>query len=212
LPERKFRQEYLFAIDVTKEEFNNLLINGWRRFGYYFFRPSCIKCAECIPIRVRINKFSLSNSQKRVVKKNEKVKLLIKKLEYSEEIFNIYKEHSSDRFNQSTKQEDFIETFFYDSVPAFQSEYYLNDELIAFGFIDMSSEALSSVYFVFKTKYNFLSLGTFSAIKEMEYARSLGLKYYYLGYYIKENHHMSYKNKFKPYDLFDWNEKKWKEI
>jgi len=138
--------------------------------------------------------------------------MLIKPLEYREEIFNIYKEHSLDRFNQTANIEDFIETFFYDTVPAFQSEYYLNGELIAFGFIDMSSEALSSVYFVFKTNYKFLSLGTYSIIKEIEYAKSLGLKYYYLGYYIKENHHMSYKNKFKPYDLFDWKRGKWEGI
>lgn len=186
-----------------------MLINGWRRFGLYFFRPSCLNCAKCIPIRVRINDFLPSKSQIRVCKKNNFVKLFIKKLEYREELFNIYKEHSLDRFNQVADKEDFIESFFYDAVPAFQSEYYLNDELIAFGFIDMSNEALSSVYYVYKTKYKFLSLGTFSILKEIEYGKSLGLKYYYLGYYIKENRHMSYKNKFKPYELYDWHGKKW---
>ena len=58
-------------------------------------------------------------------------------------------------------------------------------------------------------EYNYLSLGIFGVIKEIEYAKSLNLKYYYLGYYIENNQKMSYKNKFIPHNFFDWKKNKW---
>ena len=59
------------------------------------------------------------------------------------------------------------------------------------------------------TDYGKLSPGTISVIKEIEHAQSLGLKYYYLGYYIKDNHSMSYKGRFFPQELYDWKSKEW---
>lgn len=199
----------MLATGACGDEFNDLLKKGWRRFGYYFFKPSCRICYECLPIRVRVCEFKLTKSQKRVIKKNIETKVLFKELSYSEEIFEIYKEHSWDKFNQKADKEDFKLSFFYQAVPSLQSEYYINDKLAAVGFIDISSKALSSVYFIYRTVYSHYSLGTFGAIKEIEFARLLSLKYYYLGYYIKDNHRMSYKNRFKPYELYDWKKRKW---
>jgi arginyl-tRNA--protein-N-Asp/Glu arginylyltransferase len=35
------------------------------------------------------------------------------------------------------------------------------------------------------------------------------LRYYYLGYYVKENHFMAYKIRYRPYEMYDWKQKKW---
>jgi len=206
---KKERLEYMFATGVTKEEFNKLLLSGWRRFGYFFFRPRCEICNECIPIRVKVNDFKLTRSFKRIINKNKFTSVVFKELKFRDEIYEIYNEHSLDRFNQQTDIEDFKKTFFQNAVCAMQSEYYVDNKLAAIGFIDLSSEAFSSVYFIYKSEYNHLSLGTFGAIKEIEHASYLNLNFYYLGYYIKENKSMSYKSKFKPFDLFDWKKNKW---
>ena len=202
----------MLAFGLNAKEFNNLLSKGWRRFGVYFFKPSCMKCFQCIPIRIKVKDFTPSKSQKRVIKNNKDTRVVINKLNFKKQIFEIYKEHSYDRFGQSSSIEDFKNTFFINAVPACQSEYYINNKLVAIGFIDISSNALSSVYFIYKSEYKYLSLGVFGAIKEIEYAKSLKLKYYYLGYYIKDNHRMSYKNKFNPYELYDWHRNKWQSI
>ncbi len=199
----------MLAFGLNPDEFNDFLIKGWRRFGIYFFRPNCEICFDCKPIRIDVKKFKPSNSQKRIIKKNYKTSVVFNKLTYKKMIFNIYEEHSFDRFAQISNLDDFKNTFFINAVSSCQSEYYINDNLVAVGFIDISDEALSSVYFVYKTEYNNLSLGTFGAIKEIEYAKNLNLKYYYLGYYIKDNSRMSYKNKFKPFELYDWKKQKW---
>lgn len=129
---------------------------------------------------------------------------------YRKELFELYKKHSIIRFNnREINEEEFIESFYNRVTNSFQTEYYLNNKLIGCGYLDRSTKALSSVYFFFDPDFEELSPGTFSIIKEIELANSLGLSYYYLGYYIKENHHMAYKNRFKPFDLYDWEKEKW---
>ena len=77
------------------------------------------------------------------------------------------------------------------------------------GFIDVSANALNSIYFIYRDEFTKFRLGTFSAIKEAEYALSLGLKYYYLGYYIENNLKMSYKNSFHVNEKMDWDTGNW---
>ena len=206
------RLEYMFAAGLNKEEYNDLLITGWRRFGYFFFRPKCDICFECIPIRILVDKFTPSKSQRRVINKNENTIVKFNHLRFTDEIYEIYREHSLDRFNQKVSKNDFKQSFFINAVSAMQSEYYIDNKLIAVGFIDISNEAFSSVYFIYKTAFDNFSLGTFSVIKEIEYAKTLGLKYYNLGYYVKNNKRMSYKNKFRPYELYDWHKNIWEEM
>ena len=201
----------MYILKISAQEYDQLLETGWRRFGLFFFKPDCIDCFECRPIRIRVNDFALTKSQKRVLEKNKKTKVVFSELQLKDEMYEIYDEHSRTRFDQETTFEDFQMSFFSNILPARQSEFYNIHELIASGFIDISKNAVSSVYFYYKRSYNRLSLGTFGALKEIEYAKNLGRSYYYLGFYIKENKSMAYKNRFKPCQLFDWYEKKWED-
>ena len=132
-------------------------------------------------------------------------------LEYRDEIYEIYRIHSRDRFDRETDREEFIDSFYTPSCQTIQSEYYLEDRLIGVGFLDRSDRALSSVYFVYDTACEEYRLGTYSAIKEIQYAAEEGLEYYYLGYYIAENSSMAYKNRFRPNERFDWSTEIWKK-
>jgi arginine-tRNA-protein transferase len=198
----------MLATDLSNQEFDELLVSGWRRFGIYFFRPMCESCKACIPIRVPVASFNPSKSQKRVLKKNTNTKVIFRELSYWDDIYNVYKDHSK-RFGQDTSVENFKQTFFSPAVPAFQTEYYVDEKLAAIGFVDLGIDGISSVYFVFREEYSYLSLGTFGALQEIEIVRNLGMKYYYLGYYLKDNKHMKYKALFKPYQLYDWDSELW---
>lgn len=205
----KWRFNYFFAVNVSAEELDVILSRGWRKFGMYYFRPSCKDCRECIPIRIKTSELIPSRSQKRVLKECRDVRVEFKELEYRDEIFEIYKDHSLNRFNKSSYEEDFYNSFYTQSCPAMQSEYYLEGELVAVGFLDQSSNALSSIYFTYKNDYSKFRLGTFSALKETAYAQSLGLDYYYLGYYIEKNPSMAYKNSFHINEKMNWNTGNW---
>ena len=209
LKNRKSRIEFFFAADLSPTEFNGFLASGWRRFGYFFFRPRCGECRECVPIRIIVDSFEPSRSQRRILRKNSDLEALYVELGYRDEIFQIYAEHSRDRFAQEAEKEHFVQSFYPRAVPALQGEYYFKNELMAAGFLDRSSKALSSVYFFYKTAFNPFSPGTCSVLREIELTRQSGLLYYYLGYYIKDNRSMAYKNRFKPYELFDWETETW---
>jgi len=205
----KWRFSYFFAQDVTAEELEIILSKGWRKFGLYYFKPVCRECGKCIPIRVKTDELILSKRQKRIVKDCREVRVEFKNLEYRDEIFEIYKDHSLNRFGKDSNDEDFYSSFYTQSCPTLQSEYYIDNRLAGIGFIDVSSNAFSSIYFIYKNEFSKYSLGTFSAIKETDYALSLGLKFYYLGFFVKDNPNMAYKDSFHINEKMNWNTGEW---
>ncbi|MBE9536903.1 MAG: arginyltransferase [Proteobacteria bacterium] len=209
LTDKNKQFEYFFAHRLTGEEIARLLAEGWRKFGVYYFRPACPECRECIPIRIPADTFSPSKSQRRNLRKNSNMEVRFVSPEFNSRVYEIYRKHSRERFGDETSLEDFIHTFYTPSCPSIQSEYYLEGELLAVGFLDMGNNCLSSVYFVYDTDYSSLGLGTFSVLKEIEHAKKLGLKYYYLGYYVAGCGRMTYKGNFLPRERFDWAVSKW---
>jgi len=206
---KKWRFSYFFAMDVTADELDIILSRGWRKFGMYYFKPVCNECRDCIPIRIRTDELTPSKSQRRAIKDCRDIRVEFKDMEYRDEIFQIYKDHSHYRFNKESDEEDFHSSFYTKSCPAMQSEYYIGDILAGVGFLDLSSNAMSSIYFIYKNEFTKYRLGTFSAFKESDYALSLGLKYYYLGYYIENNPSMAYKNSFHINEKMSWDTGEW---
>ncbi len=206
---RKWRFSYFFASDVTGDELNYILSRGWRKFGMYYFKPMCRGCRECIPIRLKTGEIKSTKSQRRVLKKCSNIKVEFRDLECRDEIYEIYRVHSLGRFGRESNYEDFCSSFYTRSCPSIQSEYYIDNRLAGIGFLDISTEALSSVYFIYHTDFLHYSPGTFSVLREAAFADSIGLKYYYLGYYIKENQSMSYKDNFHINEKMDWISGEW---
>lgn len=209
LPQQTTKMHYFFKNRVTAEELDYLLSRGWRKFGNYYFIDNCEGCWQCIPIRVPVEKFKPSKSQRRVLKLNAGLTVKYAPVSYRDEIYEIYLDHSQNRFGNGGDQEQFVFNFCLPSCPALQAEYYLAGELIAVGYLDVSKEAFSSVYFIYKTAYLHLSLGIFSVLNEIEKASELGLKYYYLGYFVPGNNSMRYKNSFRPNEKMDWQTGQW---
>ncbi|ELR24682.1 Arginine-tRNA-protein transferase, putative [Acanthamoeba castellanii str. Neff] len=89
---------------------------------------------------------------------------------------------------------------------SFHQYYRLDGKLIAVGVLDVLHSCLTSVYFFYDPDYAFLSLGVYSALKEIEWVQQTSLaiprfKYYYMAYYIYDCPKMNYKAKYRPSDL-----------
>ncbi len=81
---------------------------------------------------------------------------------------------------------------------SFHQQYILNDKIIAVGVIDILNTCVSSVYFFYDPEYNYLNLGTYSALREIAFTRQLNkldsnIKWYYLGFYAHTCRKMRYK-------------------
>ncbi|KAM8784054.1 arginyl-tRNA--protein transferase 1 isoform 4-T4 [Rhynchonycteris naso] len=89
---------------------------------------------------------------------------------------------------------------------SFHQQYWLDGKIIAVGVIDILPHCVSSVYLYYDPDYSFLSLGVYSALREIAFIRQLHektpqLSYYYMGFYIHSCPKMKYKGHYRPSDL-----------
>ncbi|MBN3273145.1 ATE1 transferase, partial [Polyodon spathula] len=81
---------------------------------------------------------------------------------------------------------------------SFHQQYCLNGKIIAVGVIDILPACVSSVYLYYDPDYSGMSLGVYSALRELAFTRQLHkkaprLRYYYMGFYIHSCPKMRYK-------------------
>ncbi|XP_034096777.1 arginyl-tRNA--protein transferase 1 isoform X3 [Gymnodraco acuticeps] len=89
---------------------------------------------------------------------------------------------------------------------SFHQQYWLDDRIVAVGVIDILPTCVSSVYLYYHPDFSSLSLGSYSALRELAFTRQLQkqspkLCYYYLGFYIHSCPKMRYKGQYRPSDL-----------
>ncbi|OZJ03769.1 hypothetical protein BZG36_03469 [Bifiguratus adelaidae] len=97
--------------------------------------------------------------------------------------------------------------------------YYLDDTLIAVAILDILPSCVSSVYFMYDPDYSFLSLGKYSALREIALVRELGdllhytgLQWYYMGFYIQSCDKMRYKAEYRPSEIKDPYDHEWWDV
>lgn len=66
LPDRNHYLYFFSKINLPSKKYRKLLDEGFRRSGIYIYKPYCNLCNECQIIRVPINNFKKSKSQRRV--------------------------------------------------------------------------------------------------------------------------------------------------
>jgi arginine-tRNA-protein transferase len=71
-------------------------------------------------------------------------------------------------------------------------------ELVAIALTDVLGDGLSMVYSFFEPDEAPRSLGTYMVLDHIERARSMGLAYVYLGYWVRGSRKMDYKSRFLP--------------
>ncbi|TSN48458.1 Arginyl-tRNA--protein transferase 1 [Bagarius yarrelli] len=89
---------------------------------------------------------------------------------------------------------------------SFHQQYWLDGRIVAVGVIDILPTCVSSVYLYYHPDFAFLSLGSYSALREIAFIRHLQkqspkLSFYYLGFYIHSCPKMRYKGQYLPSDL-----------
>ncbi|XP_062988827.1 arginyl-tRNA--protein transferase 1 isoform X1 [Elgaria multicarinata webbii] len=89
---------------------------------------------------------------------------------------------------------------------SFHQQYWFDGKIIAVGVIDILPKCVSSVYLYYDPDYSSLSLGVYSALREIAFTRQLhekasDLSYYYMGFYIHSCPKMRYKGQYRPSEL-----------
>ena len=77
LPEKRMRMNYK-QVDVVSMTFATAVAQrGWRRFGRNFIYPVCFGCTACKSMRIDVNNYKYSKSQRKAINRNEDTKIII---------------------------------------------------------------------------------------------------------------------------------------
>ena len=75
---------------INQSIFQDLIEKGFRRSGQYIYKPNCKSCTACIPIRLPVQKFLFSKTQKRIYKKHGYFKVREAPLAFKQKHFDLY--------------------------------------------------------------------------------------------------------------------------
>ncbi|GEM74912.1 arginyltransferase [Vibrio sagamiensis] len=201
LPERQ--EKVAVALDEelhTEQNYQVLMANGFRRSGDTIYRPQCDHCTACQPIRVAIQDFIPSKSQKRLLNRARNLRWEIKD-HLDDNWFELYSRYICQRHKKGTMyppRDDEFSRFAATSwlTTKFMHIYGDDDQLLAIAITDIMSHCASSFYTFFDPD-DTLSLGTLAVLYQIEYCQKSNKHWLYLGYQIDECPAMSYKTRFQ---------------
>jgi leucyl-tRNA---protein transferase len=203
LPGRAARYRAFSASAMPPALYHQLMDRHFRRSGDYFYAPACRHCQACIPIRVPVERFTPTRSQRRVARRNARVSVQVRAAEFSAEKYALYRRYAMQWHGKTEVNEDEFTSFLCASpLDTLHFEYRDGQGgLVAVGVCDVCEKSLSSVYFYFDPAAAQASLGTYGALVEIAWAREQSIPYYYLGYWVAGSAAMEYKSRFGPYEL-----------
>jgi leucyl-tRNA---protein transferase len=210
--------EEFYASQVSPEQTDSLLSEGWRHFGEHFYRYNLgyfkYDIRTVYALRVNLEKFSFSKNQRRVLRRNQDLRTVVRPIEVTEEKESLFERHKQ-RFEYGVPDSlyDFLS---YDpaAVPCEGLEVcaYREKKLLAAAFFDVGKEAISSVYAMFEPEETVRrSLGILTMLLEINYAFETGKKFYYHGYAYEGNSFYDYKKRFRGLESYDWIDS-WKDF
>ncbi|HMK44918.1 MAG TPA: arginyltransferase [Dissulfurispiraceae bacterium] len=199
--------EYRIADADSMRHFQYFLASGYRRLGRTFYRNRCCTCEDCVPIRIPVAGFAPSRSQRRALKVNNDISVMVHPPhELNEERLDLFDRYLATKHPDPLRpqRDDLgfqLRIIHFGYEHTLEMNYYLGERLVGTGIIDIASDAVSANYFYYDTDFLKRRLGIFSILQEIALARALGKTYYYLGFLIRDNPKMAYKEGFVPHEL-----------
>lgn len=197
---------------IDDQIYSKLAEHGFRRSGGLVYRPHCDQCHACIPLRIAIHDFSPSKNQRKTLKQNSDLTVNECAARFDHNHFQLYsdymkKRHPGGSMAEST-EEDYLNFLKNPWGKTRFFEFTLNQRVAAVAVVDYLNDGLSAVYTFFDPDLASRSLGKYAILWQIQYAKSLGLSWLYLGYWIKSCRKMTYKSQYKPAQAYingKWN-------
>ena len=211
----QFINQEFVASAVTGEELDLLLADAWRHFGERFFRYNLgiyrNDVRLVIPLRIRLMNFSLSKSQRRNLRRNEDLVVVIRAASVTDAVEDLFNRHKT-RFDHGVPES--IYDFLSEnpaSIPCEGKEVavYEGERLVAISYFDVGEASTSSIYGIFDPAYSARGLGIFTMLKEIEYSIESGKTFYYHGYSYSGESFYDYKKRFAGLEGYDWIDNRW---
>lgn len=190
---------------IDAKVYSGLMTQGFRRSGKFAYRPYCENCSACIAVRLVLDIFTPTRSQKRAFKQHGDLTAQIMPLHYSREHFALYDDYQSLRHADDTTAEaednaaQYHQFLCQSNVESLMIVFRdVNEQVKIVSVVDIVQDGVSAVYTFYDARQTKASFGTFAIMWLAEWAKSLNLNYLYLGYWIQDSQKMAYKQAFNP--------------
>lgn len=187
-----------------------------RRAGGALYHTACPTCQACKGIRVLVDEFAPSKSQRRVAARWETLPWRVETgpVRVDEARLDLYNRHKRER-GLTGEEDTEMDAAGYEAwlarscLHTIEMAYYLDDRLVGVGVVDLGARAASSVYFYFDPSPEIaaLSPGVFSVLQEVELCRRTGRRWLYLGLWVADCAQLAYKAQYLPHERLedgDW--------
>lgn len=215
LPEQEARSQVATPTHLIDGQLYSLLVRqGFRRSGLFTYRPWCDRCHACIPVRIPVERFQPSRTQRKVWSSHSGIQARELPVALYPDHFALYQRYQASRHPgggmDHDDREQYAQFLLQSRVDTRLVEFIEDGQLRMVSLIDVLSDGLSSVYTFFDPELPGYSLGTYNILWQTLQCQQQGLPYLYLGYWIEHSRKMAYKARFKPLEgLVDG---QWREL
>ena len=194
------------------------LSKGWYRMGSTIFTTHFLffqnRPYSAVWIRVGLEGFGFSRSQRKLMRKNAKLfETTVAPRTIDRERERLYRKYA-DAFDGrlSPSIADSLED--YDNDVVFNTwEVTIRDRvsgrLVACSYFDIGEDSAASILGIFDPDLSSFSLGYYTMLLEMEFGLSRGLSYYYPGYVVPGYQRFDYKLRLGTSEYFDVRDEQW---
>lgn len=215
-----FINQFFLAESLAPDAMDALWACGWRHFGPQFFRYSLTldgtgKPSQIHPLRLHLRQHTESKSQRRILRRNADTSARVVPAVVGPEQESLFFRHRT-RFRSNVPES--LQDFMGSDDPATHPcrcvsvEVRIGDRLAAVSYLDVGSRAVSSVYAMFDPEESHRSLGIFTLLKEIQWARETGMDWLYPGYATAGPGIYDYKKSLRPLQRYDWQTERWLEL
>ncbi|MFE1602831.1 arginyltransferase [Methylobacterium sp. ID0610] len=214
LPGQQERKVFTHLVGRRARDLNEILTQGgFRRSQTIAYRPACETCRACVSVRVVVNDFAPSASQRRIMRRNNDLVGQPQPNRPASEQYALFRRYLDARHGDGGMVDMTVLDY-----AMMVEDSHVETHLVVYRkrgpdtaingrgvggpvavcLTDVLSDGLSMVYSFYEPAEADRSLGTYMILDHIERARLLGLPYLYLGYWVEGSRKMDYKAKFAP--------------
>lgn len=207
LPGRKAKTLFVDPqANVTPALYSQLSDLGFRRSGSHIYRPHCDQCSACISVRVPVQTFKASKTQRRIWRRNDDLRVTAATPRLTTEYYRLYERYIRERHADGDMFPPTPGQFMNFLVEGDQPScfYEFRDaagRLLAIAVTDQLDQGLSALYTFYDPDEERRSLGTYAILWQIDATRRANASHLYLGYWVRDCRKMRYKTAYRPLEM-----------
>ncbi|MFK7947971.1 MAG: hypothetical protein AB8G11_10290 [Saprospiraceae bacterium] len=214
--------QHFYPLVLSSVTLDDYLARGWFRSSLSMYRARILcfeqELHEVINIRLPLKNYIPKKRLRRIKRRvKERFEIVVQPFENTPAKEVLYENHKHRFRGYLQKNLDYYlkgedkDRHHLSIFNTYEVSVYDKEKLIGFSLFDLGQSTIASIICVFDADYSQYSIGTFTMLQEIEYAKSLGFQYYYPGYVLHNTTIFDYKLRLGNMEFYNQH-KEWRPI